>query len=59
MAARDGIYDSRREEVLANIDQDELVSARTKFGNDLQIEVRARDAAGNSTTTRVPVPATP
>lgn len=55
MSALDGIFDSRRVSVVANIDKSDLDAARTKFGAGLQIEIRARDAAGNSTTAKISV----
>jgi len=56
MAAADGIFDSRREDLVANIEKSDLDAARTRFGVELQIEIRARDAAGNSATTKIALP---
>lgn len=56
MAAADGIFDSRREDVVANIEKSDLDAARTKFGVELQIEIRARDAAGNGATMKIALP---
>ncbi|HVF85616.1 MAG TPA: hypothetical protein VM821_06520, partial [Abditibacteriaceae bacterium] len=54
LAAADGIFDSRREDVLSNIEKSDLDAARAKFGVGLQIEVRVRDGAGNSATMKTP-----
>jgi len=56
MAAEDGIFDSRREDVVANIEKSDLDAARTKFGAGMQIEIRARDAAGNGATMKIALP---
>ncbi len=56
MSSSDGLFDSRRETVIANIDESDLSAARTKFGAGMQIEIRARDAAGNSVTAKIAAP---
>lgn len=56
LSATDGIFDSRRETLLARIENSDLEAARVKFGAALQIEVRVRDAAGNSSTTKFAMP---
>ena len=54
MAAADGIFDSRREELVARPIDADVVAARK--ANIAQIEVRVRDSAGNSATTRIELP---
>ena len=54
MAALDGIFDSRRETLFARPDEKDVAAVR-KSGVT-QIEVRVRDAAGNSTTTKIELP---
>lgn len=53
LAADDGIFDARREEIIASI---EAMAAQGKIPEikaGTVIEIRVRDAAGNSTTTQV------
>ena len=54
MAALDGIFDSRRETLFARPETQEVAAAQ-KTGVT-QIEVRVRDAAGNSATTKIDLP---
>ncbi len=58
LAAVDGLFDSRREDVVAIIDPAKPdARADVKAGGERKIEVRAQDAAGNSATVSVAVPA--
>jgi hypothetical protein len=50
MTARDGIFDSRRETVLALASATAVEAARIARGGTAIIEIRVRDAAGNTVT---------
>jgi hypothetical protein len=52
-AATDGIFDSRRESIVAQLEED---ATDAKAPKPTQIELRAQDAAGNSSTVKIAAP---
>lgn len=55
-AAEDGIFDSKSETVIARVDPDYFFVPGAKLESGAKLEVRLRDAAGNSTTSTVTLP---
>ena len=53
LAAGDGIFDARREEVIASIEAMAAQGKIPEIKTGTVIEIRVRDAAGNSTTIQV------
>ncbi len=53
LAASDGIFDARREEVIASIEKMAAQGKIPEIKSGTVIEIRVRDAAGNSTTVQV------
>lgn len=56
MAAGDGIFDARREEVVASVEAALELNGQPEIKSGTIIEIRIRDAAGNSTTVQVTLP---
>jgi sugar lactone lactonase YvrE len=55
-AAQDGIFDSKNEAIIARIDPDYFFVPGAKLQSGSKIELRVRDAAGNSSTATVTLP---